>query len=353
MQKELPKLSASGRARVVTALAMRGDRTGAPSIVKAAKDADREVRLAAFAALAVMGEAASVGMLAETAASEAATEAERAAARAALDRMPGAAVDQAIVAAIGAAPGKVKVELIRSAGERAIGAASSSLLAAANDSDPNVRREAYRALRETAGRAQMPALLELLTSRTNETDRREAGRALSAGLRRSGSGPSIDLIAAYRLSLDANVKSVLLQVMGQSGAKEALPLLRSTLADPSEELVRAAILALSEWPGEEPLGDLLEFAGQTRNAAHQVLALRGVLKLMDLPSQRAHTESAKILAAVMKLARQPEEKKGALALLPRFPVKEALRVAEAAEADAAVAQEAKAALQRLRRLVQD
>jgi HEAT repeat protein len=350
---EMPKLAPAARARVVTALGTRGDRSALPTIVKAAKDSDEEVRLAAFSALAAVGDAGSAGMLAETAASETAAEAERAAARAALDRMPGRAVDQAIVAAISTAPGRVKAELMRSAGERAIAESSPALLAAARDSDPTVRREAYRALRETARGADVPALLELLTASGNEADRRESGRALSAALRRSPATPPAAILAAYRSSNDAAVKAALLQVMGQAGAKEALPELRAALKETNAELVRAVILALSEWPGEEPLNDLLAFAHETQDGGRQVLALRGVLKLMELPSPRSHAESAKVLAAVMALARQPEEKRGVLALLPRFPVKESLRLAEAAESDAAVAQEAKAALQRLRRMVRE
>ena len=53
----------------------------------------------------------------------------------------------------------------------------------------------------------------------------------------------------------------------------------------------------------------------------------------------------------MKLAQQADEKRSVLALLPRFPTKEALQMAEAAESDAAIANEAKAAVQRLRRVV--
>ncbi|MGH9723329.1 MAG: HEAT repeat domain-containing protein [Bryobacteraceae bacterium] len=349
MQSELPRLAPGGRARMVTTLALRGDRAAVPSIVRAAKDADEGVRLAALAALHVMGDPASVGMLAETAASETTSEAERTAARAALDRMRGDAVDKAIVAAIGSAQSKIKVELIRSAGERAIAAASGQLLASARDSDATVRLEAFRALRETAGDSQAPELLNLLTSSANEPDRRESERALSAALRRSPARIAA-VIAAYQSSSDARVKPALLQVMGQSGAKEALPVLRSALADSNPDMVRAAILALTEWPGEEPLPDLIAFAGRTQDTAHQVLSLRGVLKLMDLPSPRPHAESVKILAGVMGMAKQPDEKRGVLALLPRFPVKEAMRIAETAEADAAVANEAKAAVQRLRRL---
>jgi HEAT repeat protein len=345
--REWDKLPAAGRAQAVTALANRGERA---AVAKAMKDSDEGVRIAALAGLAAVGDPSSVTAIAETAASETVSEAERTAARGALDRMRGEAVDRAMVAAIPGAQGKVKIELIRSAGERGIGAASPALLAAVRDSDTAVRREAFRALRETAGEAEVQPLLALLTASASEADRRESERALSAALRRAP-GRNAAVMEAYRGASAVPVKASLLQVMGQAGAKDSLPMLKATLDDPNPDLVRAAILALTEWPEAEPLGDLQSLAARTKNTVHQVLSLRGVLRLMDLPSQRTPNESVKILGEVMKLAQQAEEKRGVLALLPRFPTKEALMIAESAEKDAAVANEAKAAVQRLRRSV--
>jgi hypothetical protein len=58
-----------------------------------------------------------------------------------------------------------------------------------------------------------------------------------------------------------------------------------------------------------------------------------------------------ILAAVMQLARQPDEKKAVLAQLPGYPTREALKIAEDAAAEPAVAEEAKMAVRRLQRSV--
>jgi DNA-binding phage protein len=95
--------------------------------------------------------------------------------------------------------------------------------------------------------------------------------------------------------------------------------------------------------------DLLGFAGRTQNAAHQTLALRGVLKLLDLPSVRKAEETVALLEQVMKLAQQPEEKKAVLSLLPRVASARGLKLAEAALADQTVAEEAKIAVERLKR----
>jgi HEAT repeat protein len=318
-------------------------------ILKAAKDDAVEVRIASMEALAVIGEPSAVSMLAETAASASTAEVERTAARNALDRMSGQDADKAIVAALSAAPAGVKLELIRTAGERGIREAAGPLLASLRDSDRTVRREAYRALRETAGEPDVPALLELLKSAASESDRREIERALSSALRRSPAARSADVASAYRSSTDAIVRASLLQVMGQAGTAEVLPVLQTALDDSSPDLVRAAILGLTEWPDDQPLKGLLAFAGKASDQAHQILAVRGVLKLLALPSMRPAGETVGLLAKTMDLSRQPQEKKTVLALLAQYPTKEALQLAQSAAADPAVASEAKVAAQRIQR----
>ncbi len=347
----MPKLTPAGRARVVTALAERGDRSALPAISGAIRDADVGVRTAAMTALAAIADPDSVAALAGAAASESVTDAERAAARAALDQMRGEAVDRAVVAALAASQGSLRLELIRAAGERAIAASAPSLVEAARSADPAVKREAIRALRETAGAAQVTDLIALHAAASGDSDRREVERTLAAALRRSPPARSAEVVAAYR-SASGPTKASLAQVMGQSGTPEALAALLGALSGDDAETVRAAVLALAEWQTDEPLADLMAFAARTGNAAHQVLAQRAALRLADLPSKRPAAETVKILGTLLAAARQADEKRTALSMLSRYGTKEALDIADAAAADPAVAAEAKAAAQRIRRNLQ-
>ena len=76
----------------------------------------------------------------------------------------------------------------------------------------------------------------------------------------------------------------------------------------------------------------------------QVLALRGCLRLMVLESQRTPAESGRLLSEAMAVATQANEKLSILSLLPSFPSKESLEVAQAAARDPAIANEAKVAV---------
>ena len=95
--------------------------------------------------------------------------------------------------------------------------------------------------------------------------------------------------------------------------------------------------------------DLLAVAKNGGSPTLQVLALRGYLKLVALPSDRPAAENARLLAEVMPLAKQTAEKRTVLALVANYPCKESLQIAEASINDDAVANEAKAAVDKINR----
>jgi HEAT repeat protein len=183
-------------------------------------------------------------------------------------------------------------------------------------------------------------------------DRTDTVRSLAAVLRRSDPSRIGDVVAAFNLTSDKETQTSLMQVMGQSGNAKALPILRKGLQDQDAEVKRAAILALTDWPDGAPIPDLMNTARTANNPAHQVLALRGALRLVGLPGTRGTPgENVQVLAEAMSLAKQTEEKRAVLALLIRFPTKEALDLASASVSDSAVTAEAKAAVARLERTV--
>jgi len=377
---EYPKLTAVSQVHVLTAMALRADASAKPTVLAAIKSSERAVRTAALAAVGSLGDASNVRMLAEAAA--AGEEPEASAARRSLYTLRGPEIDPAIIAALSSTNGKVKAELIMAAGERAAVSTADALVQAAHETDPDVRREALRAVRNVGGAAQTPALLSMLLAANSAIERREATQTLAAVVRRAQPSPVAAVISAYKAASPREVKVSLLDVMGQSSSSEALPVLRETLKDTDPEMVRAAILALTAWDNSTPLPDLLNVAktsqrptaemltpppaqpgagagrggrggggggaGAGRGAPPtnniQILALRGVLRLMILQSDRTPAETGRLLAEVMSLSSQLPEKRNVLGLLPYFPSKESLEVAQAAARDDAVANEAKVAV---------
>lgn len=343
----LPKMSETGQVRALGTLAYKGNAAAQPAFLAALKNPSKKVRLAALNGIGALGNASAVPPLAEIAAGG--DEAEQAAARAALGRLPGKEVDEAIVRAIPSAEEKVKLELIRAAGERGTEAATPVLLETARSGSNDARREALRALRETASASEIQALLALVLKPVQAADRSEAVRSLAGVLRRSDPARIEDVVAAYTAG-DLEARTALMQVMRQSGNPKALAVLRDALKAEDADLKRAAILALGEWPDPTPIPDLMEIARTGANPVHQVLALRGALQLIRLPDAgRTPAETVKLLADAMSLAKQADEKRTVLGLLPRFPGPEALKLAKAYVNDSEVSAEAKAAVERLER----
>lgn len=345
MVRAFPKLAPPGKVRLLSALAVRGDQSARPLFATAAKDPAVEVRAAALDGLGVLGDNSSIAVLADVAASG--QPAEQAAARRGLTRLHGPGIDSALASSIAASRGKTKAELILAAGERGATAAADVVVKAIQDDDPDVHREALRAARNVAGPQQIPALVSLVTNSSKPADRRDSGQALALVLERSTPGQIAPVIAAYKGATAMDARVSLLEVLGQTSNEQALALLRASLRDPTPDIVRGSILALSLWKTTVPLPDLLAVAKSDPNQAFQVLALRGYLKLVALPSQRANSESAGLLRDAAALARQPAEKIAVLSLLPNYPCPESLAIAQSMLNDAAVGNEAKTAMDRL------
>jgi HEAT repeat protein len=306
------------------------------------------VRLAALEAVGMGGDASSVPLLAAIAAGD--DEAERKAARAGLASLAGKGVDQKLVDGLGGGDLKTRLEMIRAVGVRGTAAAAPVLMRLARDDNNDIRRESLAALRNTAQPGDVASLAALVATPARPADRAEAARALGAVLRRSDPSRVEETVKVYASAADSGARSALLPVMGPGGNPQALEVLRSALKEDNPDVKRAAILGLTEWPDGTPIPDLLQTAHTASNPAHQVLALRGAIRLIGIPTPgRAARESVKLLADAMGLARQAEEKRAVLALLPRYPVEESLALAKASLNESQVGAEAKNAVARLER----
>ena len=148
LAKELPGLPAASQVQLLAVLGDRGDKAALDAVVVAAKAADGSVREAALKAVGQLGDASTVMLLAETAA--AVKGAEQKAARESLYRLRGEGIDEAVLAGIGKAGAKAKVELITSLGRRNVYAGVGTLLTTAKDADRKVRVESFRVLASIA-----------------------------------------------------------------------------------------------------------------------------------------------------------------------------------------------------------
>ena len=163
-------------------------------------------------------------------------------------------------------------------------------------------------------------------------------------LSRAGSVKS--LLAAEK---DPKKKVDLLRVLGKIGDDTSLAQIRAALADPDETVVDAAVRALVDWPTPAARDDIYEVARTSLVLSHRVLAIRAFIRMVGLEPYRGPEGAAGDLLKILSLSPRSEEKKLVLAMLVRFPCVTALKMAESLQSDAALAEEAKLAADRIRR----
>jgi len=327
LAKELPNLSAKSQVQLLSALGDRGDVAARPAVVAAVKSEDQSVRIAALRALGQLGDDSSVELLAKAAAGT--KGAEQKTARDSLYRLRGQNVDKVILAAIPKAEVKIKVELIRSVGQRNITAGVAPLLETAKDSDRKVRIESLRVLKVVAGPENLPALVELLIKAKSSSDRTEAVKTIAAVAHRIAdkNRQAASVLTALPSVKETVARCSLLNVLGRIGDNSALPVLTAALKDDNVEVQTAAIRALADWPTSKPVAELQKVAESSGSKVHKILALRGFVRLLGLASDRSADETIELYKKAMSLAPDAVEKKRVLSGLANTKSLAALQMA--------------------------
>jgi len=290
---------------LLRALMSRADKSTLPTFVACAADADESVKTEAVKGLAVLGDASVIPLLVKIASE---TGKPQEAARNSLDRLAGGAdIDGSLITALGTADAKGKAELARSLGARRAESAVPALLKAAEDADGAVRQEAWKALGVVADAKTLPQLVALLV-KAQDADREEAGRTVIAACKRDQDVEKrAEPILAGFGGAQGPPRLALLGVLGRVGGKKPLEALRAALKEKDDKVHDATVRAIAEWPDAAVADDLLAIAKGQETEAHQVIALRGFVRVVTLPG--AGGDTVKLLASAMEACKRNDEKK--------------------------------------------
>jgi HEAT repeat protein len=332
---------------IVEALAYRGDTGALGAINEVAKSDDPAVQLAALTALGRLGNADTAAVLIELSASSEG-EVQRTA-RASLTTIPGKEADVAVLQIAQRASGAAQLEAISAlAGRRAIRTVP-ALLELAADEDAAVRAASLQSLRVLAGEEDTAALLALLDSAPDDTQRRNVSQALvelAGRVRNDGAKTELARKALAESKREAT-KAALIDVLGKIATDDALKVVRQQVASDTSALKLAAVRALAAWPDARPLSDLKTIASDKSDGAARGVAFAGFIR--QLRASKSIGSAAKLEAykGADGLASNDQEKKLVVAGLSEVPSLEALKYVEARQQDPAVAAEATQAVIRI------
>jgi HEAT repeat protein len=331
---------------LLQSLARLGEKSALAVFMTAATDPDQAVRMAAIAGLGRIGDSTSVPLLLKAAAAGKLQET----ARQSLQTLSGGEIDSALLDAMDETDPKTRVEAVRALSARHSVAATSALLKAAADVDASVRNESLKALGAVAPSDALPALAALLVNTEDDGIRNEAGNSL---VKIANRDPDIErrsepILQALGSSHGA-ARFSLLSVLGRIGGQKSLEGVRAAVKDSDEKVRDAAIRALCEWPDALAAEDLLAIAKSPAGETHQVLAIRGYIRVCSIRTDRPQAETAKLLATGLATAKRPEEKRQALGSLAEVRDILALKTVAPCMNDNALREEAASAAFRIGR----
>jgi HEAT repeat protein len=295
------------------------------------------VRIAAWQALADLGDPLAIPVLAKAAA--AGETAEREAARDTLARLRGPGVREALLEYLAGAQPPEKAELLRALGERGDAEAASVLLQNAAAGPEPARLAALESLRKLTLASTFTPLLELAAKSKSDAECEPVLKALYAITQASRDKEQNTRSLLETMGrIPAAERRRVLPLLSELGTAGALEAAQAATRDPDGELAKEAVRVLSQWPNAAPAAGLLELAGISADPALRVLALRGCIQVAGQEPDLA--KRLEMLRQAMAAAKRPQERKQALGQIGQIPTPEALRVAVADLAQPGLANEA-------------
>lgn len=287
----------------------------------ASTDPDQAVRIAAWRAMAELGDVSLIPALTRAAAQGEPSEKE--AAREALVRVHGPVMRETLLGYINEAGNAEKIELLNALGQRNDTKVAPTLLQYASSTEKPLRLAALEALRRLAVANSLQPLLDLAIVSESPSDRNAIIKTLQAVCR---ANPDKDqagrrVITALNL-LPVTDRAFLLPLLADVATTDALNEAQIASQESDEQLAREAIRTLTQWPNAAPAKHLFKTARTHTNRSLRTLALRGGITVAGRESNPS-TRLA-LLQEALSIPGRAEEKKMALSQLSRIPQTEAL-----------------------------
>ncbi len=342
--KILPRLEQYQQMQLFTVLADRQDLLVKDFVKEAVADENPDIRLAALMALRDIAVASDVEFLATIASRTRGRERDMA--RECLAIIKGTEVDAEIIKGLQNPDPKIRLECVRSIGERNLKRGVDPVLGALEDTDRKVRLESYQVLGKLAAPDKLNEIIDVSLSAASSAERNEAERTITLiALKIQNEDERADniLVVLPDVSTDASLV-MLIQSMGNIGSKTALPVIRDFLKHKNIDIQIAAIKALSVWPDSAPLDDLKKVVESSTDIKVHNLALRGYIRMIQIDDKMTEDQKFEACKYAYGLVTNLDEKKIVVSGLSEITSKGAFQMAVELLQDPELRSEAEAAI---------
>ena len=323
---EFDKAAPERQTQLVLAIADRGDVTGLPAMLQAAKSGPDSVRITLVKLLKRFGNASCVPLLLELA-----IDPKPELANAALESLSGLSgkeVDAEIVARLPKAAGKVRLLLLQLVGDRLLTAAIPEVIKAVSDPDLQVRLQALTTLGYAVEFKDLSVLIAHVAAVPENADEAKTARvALRAACQRM---PETEACAAKLAAAMGGAKTQakidFLEVLTALGGQKALETVAAAVSDSNSEIQDAGTRLLGKWMTLDAGPVLAKLAQSASDSKYEVRLVRSYIRLIrQFPM--ANEDRVKMCGTAVTIAKRDEEKRLILQVLARYPSSDGLLLA--------------------------
>jgi HEAT repeat protein len=304
---KLKKAEPQAQAEIITMLGKNKAETALPTVLKALKDKNKDVKLAAIGAAGRLGQDQVLPQLLELL--KKGTPEEITAVQQALLTMKGSNVVSGVANALPQLPAAAQASLIFVLGARGAHERVKDVFSFVKNRDTTVRMAALKALHTMVNQDNLPQLFTLLDETSQVKEVQAIQQAVIAATKDSGDqAQQATLILQQMEKVSVDKKPMYFPVLASIGGKKSLDAVAKAFATGDASTKTAAVVALSKWTDAMAASELYRISQQPKESAYLDQALKGYVNAIKIAPYAAD-QKLLMLRNAMEVAKTSEQKK--------------------------------------------
>ncbi|MNJ98934.1 HEAT repeat protein [compost metagenome] len=303
--KQLSKADPATQVAIVNMLSDSKVKSVLPAVSKLFKNKDQKVRAAAINAAGKIGEEGALDALLKVAAKGDSTDIE--AVSNTILRMKGEGITAKVAAFVPKAKPEVQVALINILASRAANSQLNTIYSQLKNKNPEVKKAAFSALKQTVTSENLPQLFTLLKNTSDPSDLTKVQDAIIAGMKGGNDKEQqVDVVLQQMTGVSEDKKVLFYKMLASLGGSKSLKAVSDAFKAGDAATKKATVAALSSWTDADAIGELIKIARQPANAAYVDQAVDGYLRSVRAAKYPAE-QRLLLLREAMAVSKKPAQ----------------------------------------------